>query len=51
MPLSMGFISTMYILRNPRPAETNRMAIVKTDAAKVNNAPGVQLKAREVAAH
>jgi Domain of Unknown Function (DUF748) len=29
--------------------ETNRMAIVKTDAAKVNNAPGVQLKAHEVA--
>ena len=29
--------------------ETNRMAIVKTDAAKVNNAPGVQLKAREIA--
>jgi hypothetical protein len=29
--------------------ETKRIAIVKTDAAKVNNAPGVQLKAREVA--
>lgn len=29
--------------------ETNRIAIVKTDAAKINNAPGVQLKAREVA--
>jgi hypothetical protein len=29
--------------------ETNRMAIVKTDAAMVNNAPGVQLKAHEVA--
>ena len=29
--------------------ETNRMAIVKTDAVKVNNAPGVQLKAHEVA--
>lgn len=29
--------------------ETKRIAIVKTDAAKVNNAPGVQLKARDVA--
>lgn len=29
--------------------ETNRIAIVQTDAAKINNAPGVQLKAREVA--
>jgi hypothetical protein len=30
-------------------SETNRMAVVKTDAAKVNNAPGVELKAHEVA--
>ncbi len=29
-------------------AESNRIAIVKADAAKVNNAPGVLLKAREV---
>ena len=29
--------------------ETNRIAVVKADAAKVNNARGVQLKAREVA--
>ncbi len=29
--------------------ETKRIAVVKADAAKVNNAPGVQLKAREVA--
>jgi hypothetical protein len=30
-------------------AESNRVAVVKADAAKVNNAAGVQLKAREVA--
>ena len=30
-------------------AESSRMKIVKADAAKVNNAPGVQLRAREVA--
>ena len=30
-------------------AESSRMKIVKADAAKVNNAPGLQLRAREVA--
>jgi Domain of Unknown Function (DUF748) len=29
--------------------ESNRIAVVKADAAKVNNAPGLQLKAREIA--
>jgi len=48
MRLSTVILDYVHTLRL-RPPRAVRMKIVKADAAKVNNAPGVQLRAREVA--